>query len=104
MRADGLAQLLSDFRYSARTLRKTPVFTAIAVLSLALGIGANTAVFSILDGFVFRPLPVPRANRLVTPEQVFNDGFRQYNFSYSDYQGLAPLIDSRVLAGLAATS
>jgi predicted permease len=54
-----------DLRYAARTLARTPVFTTVAVLSLALGIGANTAMFQLLNALVLRPLPVARPHELI---------------------------------------
>ncbi len=60
-----LENIFQDLRYGARTLRKNPVFTLIATLTLALGIGANTAIFSIIDVLLFRPLPVSRPDQLV---------------------------------------
>lgn len=66
-----LEQLVQDLRYAARILRKSPGFTAVAVLSLALGIGANTAVFSVLDAILLKTAPVshPEEMRIVTWEK-----------------------------------
>src|SRR6202035_5603105 len=60
-----MASLWKDIQFALRTLRKSPVFTAVAILSLALGIGANTAIFTLVDQLILRLLPVRDPQTLV---------------------------------------
>ena len=69
-----MQNLVQDLRYGARMLMKQPGFTLIAVLTLALGIGANTAIFSVVDGVLLRALPFPHSERIVQLREVNERG------------------------------
>jgi len=70
-----LQSVISDCRYGLRQLRNNPSFTAVAVLTLALGIGATTAIFSVVYGVLLRPLPYTDANRIMAVFEVNSDGW-----------------------------
>jgi len=81
-----LERLAQDLRYAARMLSKSPVFSAVAILSLALGIGANSAIFTLIDAVMLRMLPVAAPERLVQVGPFYDN--RKGGFSYPLYEQL----------------
>src|SRR5262245_65465881 len=88
--------IVPDIKYAFRVLRRSPGFAATALLTLALGIGANTAIFSVVNGVILRPLGYPKPEQLmylsthipgfgrhpVSPPEYFE--FREFNWSFAD--------------------
>ena len=98
--------MLHDLRYALRTLRKSPGFALVAIVSLALGIGANSAMFSLADALLLRPLPVPHASELIVVQSQLHGeaiaGIAQYSgLSYPDFKDLRDR--SKSYTGLAAS-
>ena len=78
--------LLQDLRYAARMLLRSPGFALVAILMLALGIGANTVIYSLVDGILFRPLPFPESERLVSVSQAKpSRGWHENPLSYPNF-------------------
>jgi len=100
---------MNDLRFAFRQLLKHPGFTAVAVLTLALGIGANTAIFSVINTLMLRSLPVRQTHELVQVSVVGVSG-RDHTFTYPDtndstpgpdsFPGCSPLVTSAMAAWL----
>jgi predicted permease len=108
-RSNAVAGLLQDIRYAFRTLRKSPGFAAVALLTVALGIGANTAIFTVIDSVLLKALPVDHPEQLVlltNPDEQsraigFNDGVRDL-LTYPEFQDIAQ--NNGVFSGVLAAS
>src|ERR1035438_8203814 len=98
---------LKDLQYASRNIRKSPGFTAIVVISLAMGIGANTAIFTLIDAVMLRSLPVRAPDELVSvgdasrPTALIRGGPTPNVFSYPLYQSLRD--ENHVFTGLLAS-
>jgi predicted permease len=96
-RAELLQELKQDVTFAWRLLRRNPAFTAVAVLTIALGIGANTAIFSVVNGVLLRPLPYPNADRLLVVWNQPAAAKREFNAvsapEFADYRDQARAFD-----------
>src|SRR5437870_9832983 len=105
-RVNHIENFIRDFRYGLRMLARSPGFTAVAVIMIALGIGVNAGIFAILNAAAFRPLPVANSGQLVSIYQTFRGNFSrnvygaQSLFSYPEYREYRD--QNKVFSGLLA--
>src|ERR1700739_1540579 len=91
---------MNHLRFAFRLLIKNPVFSAVAILTLALGRGANPAIFSIVNAFLLRPLPYPDADRIMVVNESSGPG-QDYSVAFPDYLDWQK--DNTVFENIAAT-
>ena len=94
-----MTSLIQDIRYALRQLRKSPGYTLTAVTVLALGLGANIAVFTLIDGILLRPLPYLRSDRIVSIDRPVVNGFNQ-SMNYANMRQLSDAAGSQVKTGM----
>ncbi|MEA2697035.1 MAG: hypothetical protein QOI66_1306, partial [Myxococcales bacterium] len=98
-----MTALWQDLRLGARMLAKSPAFTAVAVIALALGLGVNAAVFNAVNTFLLRPLPVENPERLVRVKMEHHGEPRGWGgVSYAEYQAVSA--EDQVFGGVAASA
>ena len=97
--------LTRDLRYVARSLVRSPAFFVVTVLTLALGVGATTAIFSVVNGVLLRPLPYPRSERIVQLFQIDKDGKRMSvsEPNFRDWKGETRSFSAMALASVPST-
>ncbi len=98
--------MMADLKYALRLLVKSPAFTAVAVITLALGVGANTAIFSVVEGTFLRPLPFPHAEQLVRLYEAADDNAANRNTPNMSEQTLVQWREfgRDIFAGIAAST
>ncbi len=99
-RAEFFTELKQDIGYAVRMMRRTPAFTAAALLTLALGIGANSAIFSVVNGVLLQSLPFRDAERLHVLQMLYPDGTKYSSLSAPDFMSVRA--DQRVFDAVEA--
>ena len=96
-----MSGLFRDLRHAFRSLRRTPTFTSVAILVLALGIGANTAIFSVIEAMMLRPLPYRDGERLVEIYETYPNGYMSPAYpDYLDWRAQADVFEEMTLEGI----